>query len=179
MKPEDFMDEEDLAEIRENRKLVDSDEVGNLIEGYGQSNEEDEYAYCFVILFIFLTLRHSSFAAALANMLPPINESVGAQLLKRMGWKPGQGIGPRLTYEQMKRRNEREGLTILVPEDAEATKHTYAPQDRQLPSLTRKDNFHGLGYTGVTGLRSAVDSKGASSGPRLSSTCSHNVRTIE
>ncbi|KAG8833154.1 hypothetical protein FRC17_011225 [Serendipita sp. 399] len=129
MRPEDFMDEEDRTEMQESRKLVDRDEAEDL-----QSRVFDD------------TKETDSISAALANMLPPINESIGAQLLKKMGWKPGQGIGPRLTYEQLKRRCEQDGTPLPAVDDAEATKHTYAPRDIKLPPTIRKDDFHGLGY---------------------------------
>jgi len=102
-------------------------------------------------------------------MLPPVNESVGAVLLKKMGWRPGQGIGPRLTYEQSKRRSEQDGTPLPAVEDAEAMKHTYAPRDTKMLSVSRKDDFHGLGYTPVMGLRSSSKQATDVSGPRLSS----------
>lgn len=68
-----------------------------------------------------------------------------------MGWRVGQGIGPRLTYKQKKAQD-----ALFVPssldeggEDAddEGNKHTYAPRDTPIMLVDRKDNFHGLGYT--------------------------------
>jgi G patch domain-containing protein 1 len=102
-------------------------------------------------------------------MLPPVNESVGAALLKKMGWRPGQGIGPRLTYEQLKRHSEQDGSPLPAVEDLEATKHTYAPRDTKMVSVSRKDDFHGLGYIPVTGLHSEKRATNTS-GPRLSCT---------
>lgn len=33
-------------------------------------------------------------------------ERVGVMLLKKMGWKPGQGIGPRLTKKEKKQKSK-------------------------------------------------------------------------
>ncbi|KIM22837.1 hypothetical protein M408DRAFT_28381 [Serendipita vermifera MAFF 305830] len=151
MRPEDFMDEEDMAEMQEGRKLVDQDEAADMPDTRGLLQGEND-----------------SISAALANMLPPINESVGAQLLKKMGWRPGQGIGPRLTYEQMKKRSEQDGNPLPPVEDAEAKKHTYAPRDTKPLNVSRKDDFHGLGYQSVTGLRSSGGASAEGPGPRIS-----------
>lgn len=150
MRPEDFMDDEDRAEMQESRKLVDMDEVAESHRGHGMAVDETD-----------------TITAALANMLPPVNESIGAQLLKKMGWKPGQGIGPRLTYEQLKRRSEQDGTPLPAVDDAEAVKHTYAPRDTKLLTVVRKDDFHGLGYTPAGSLR-ASQTASTSSGPRIS-----------
>lgn len=116
----------------------------------------------------FIDLFYSSIAAALQAVIPPLDDSVGAQLLKKMGWRPGQGIGRRLTYEEMKQRNEKEGLPTPAIDDLEATKHTYAPRETRIPKLSRKDDFHGLGYVAMEGLRNSKDRE-ATSGPHLSS----------
>lgn len=42
MRPEDFMDEEDLAEMQESRKLVDKDELAGPVP---QPSAEDEYVH--------------------------------------------------------------------------------------------------------------------------------------
>lgn len=84
-----------------------------------------------------------------------------------MGWKPGQGIGPRLTYDQLKRRNEMDGTPMPAVEDEEARRHTYAPRDTKVPVVQRKDDFHGLGYTSMPGLRSR-SSQAEHAGPKIS-----------
>ncbi|OSD05393.1 hypothetical protein PYCCODRAFT_1362247 [Trametes coccinea BRFM310] len=163
-RPEDFMDEEDLAEIRENRKLVDEHEemeFGTAAEKRKQMEADDQDPIT---------------AALAASLAPPPKDSVGAQILKKMGWRPGQGIGPRLTYAQRKRQDagfldpskEVEGDEDDVEE---AKKHMYPRRDIPVITAPRKDNFHGLGYTPGLGLNESVGYGGStqrqSSGPQI------------
>lgn len=85
-----------------------------------------------------------------------------------MGWKPGQGIGPRLTYEQLRKRSELDGMPLPAVDSEEAKKHTYAPRDTRLPDIKRKDDFYGLGYIPAAGLRDSR--KKESNGPKISGT---------
>ncbi|KAI0367581.1 hypothetical protein BV20DRAFT_1000266 [Pilatotrama ljubarskyi] len=165
-RPEDFMDEEDLAELRESRKLVDEHEEmdfgGTAAEKQRQQAEAGE--------------QDPITAALAATLAPPPKDSVGAQILKKMGWRPGQGIGPRLTYAQRKRQDagfldpskEVEGDEDDVEE---AKKHLYPRRDIPVITAPRKDNFHGLGYTPGLGLSESVgqgsDRDGGKSGPRI------------
>src|SRR4051794_28977963 len=103
-------------------------------------------------------------------MLPPPALSPGARILKKMGWRLGQGIGPRLTYRQRKLQDLEWGLPVPAEEDEEeASKHTYAPRDTGMLVVERKDNSHGLGYRPGMGLNESLGVKGASkAGPKLS-----------
>ncbi|KAI9062765.1 hypothetical protein FKP32DRAFT_1593437 [Trametes sanguinea] len=163
-RPEDFMDEEDLAEIRENRKLVDEHEemeFGTAAEKRKQVEADDQDPIT---------------AALAASLAPPPKDSVGAQILKKMGWRPGHGIGPRLTYAQRKRQDagfldpskEVEGDEDDVEE---AKKHMYPRRDIPVITAPRKDNFHGLGYTPGLGLNESVGYRGnnqrQSGGPQI------------
>ena len=114
-----------------------------------------------------------------ASLLPAPKDSVGARILKKMGWRLGQGIGPRISLKQRKAEDalayqpttgtRYTGHTLELPDDdEEASKHTYAPRDTPVLHVNRKDNSHGLGY--VPGL-SLNESLGGNSegnqGPRL------------
>src|SRR5260370_3248851 len=73
-----------------------------------------------------------------STLLPPPQDSAGAQLLKKLGWRVGQGIGPRITYEQL-RKQDLASSTLpasSVPgfndDDEEAKKHLYALRDTKL-----------------------------------------------
>ena len=96
-----------------------------------------------------------------ATLVPPPKDSVGAKILKKMGWRPGQGIGPRLTYAQKKAQDAgRTDLSKEVEGDEEdieeAKKHLYPRKDIPVVVYPRKDNFHGLGYTPGLSLHESV-----------------------
>ncbi|TFK92456.1 hypothetical protein K466DRAFT_480570 [Polyporus arcularius HHB13444] len=169
-RPEDFMDEEDLAELRESRKLVDEHEEmdfgGTAAEKRKQASEADE--------------QDPITAALAASLAPAPTESVGARILRKMGWRVGQGIGPRLTYAQRKAQD----AGIMDPskevegdeEDLEeAKKHTYPRRDTPVLIARRKDNFHGLGYSPGLGLNESVGHGAGGemgrSGPQISGMC--------
>ncbi|KAM5534503.1 hypothetical protein V8D89_011835 [Ganoderma adspersum] len=163
-RPEDFMDEEDLAELRESQKLVDEHEEmdfgGTAAEKGKQAGVADD---------------HDPIASALAaSLAPPPKDSIGAKILKKMGWKLGQGIGPRLTYAQRKAQD----AGFLDPakevegneEDLEeAKKHLYPRKDTPILLFRRKDNFHGLGYTPGLSLNESIGGDQARAGPNISS----------
>ena len=113
---------------------------------------------------------HSPLTLALESaMLPPPSDSAGARLLRKMGWRPGQGIGPRLTYKQRKAQDRELGIISEdLEDDEEANKHTYAPRDSRIFTVEKKDNFHGLGYKpGMTLKESLGAQAAAESGPRI------------
>nr|VWP02234.1 Extracellular lipase (EC [Ganoderma boninense] len=163
-RPEDFMDEEDLAEFRESQKLVDEHEEmdfgGTAAEKGKQAGVADD---------------QDPIASVLADSFaPPPKDSVGAKILKKMGWKLGQGIGPRLTYTQWNARN----AGFLDPskevegneEDLEeAKKHLYPRKDTPVLLFRRKDNFHGLGYTPGLNLNESVGGEQARGDLNISS----------
>lgn len=100
-------------------------------------------------------------AGALAAALTPApQDSVGAQILRKMGWRMGHGIGPRITWSQ-RRAQDREVLgegtqDMDEGEDEEAKKHMYPRRDTPLLIVPRKGNAHGLGYMPELGLSASV-----------------------
>lgn len=75
-------------------------------------------------------------------------ETMGVKLLKRMGWKEGQGIGPKV------RRLPREGGT--------GKQHLFAPENTSMITLTRKTDHRGLGCHREARLDVDVAAEGAS-----------------
>ncbi|KAG6902569.1 hypothetical protein C0995_014958 [Termitomyces sp. Mi166 len=164
-RPEDFMDEEDLQELRDSRKLVDTTDEMDFTAGNKEVVDEPE--------------NDSVVSALQTFLLPPPTDSAGARILKKMGWRMGQGIGPRISLRKRKLQdlelsfggrvsNE---LANIPDDDEEASKHTYAPRDTPVLVVERKDNSHGLGYKPGMGLHETVGGRGVSEnakGPRIS-----------
>ncbi|KAF8628699.1 hypothetical protein AX17_005922 [Amanita inopinata Kibby_2008] len=168
-RPEDFMDEEDLQEIRDGMKLVDTTEETDLTGGTeaelqrrtGEVVEKDPIA-----------------SVLEASILPAPKDSAGVRILRRMGWKPGQGIGPRITYRQRKledlRATTEKALSladiVINEEEEEASKHMYPRRDTPLLVVKRKDNSYGLGYFSGPGLHEMLGESKADTGtgPRIS-----------
>ncbi|KAL1678877.1 hypothetical protein EV122DRAFT_264169 [Schizophyllum commune] len=160
-RPEDFMDEEDMQDLRDSRKFVDTTEQMDLT---GRADERPDEG-------------SDSIASALErSMLPPPTDSAGARILKKMGWKLGHGVGPRVSLRQRRIQDMQaaSGHTlaaddIALPDDGdeEASKHTYAPRDTPVLLVPRKDNTHGLGYRPGMGLGESSGSGKERAGPNI------------
>lgn len=123
-------------------------------------------------------MSYSSMANALAaSLAPPAQDSAGARILKKMGWRVGQGIGPRITYDQRRAQDRAYGYT-MAEEDEEAKKHMYPRRDTPLLVVPRKDNSHGLGYSPGMGLNDSLGRGGAkeAAGPKLACTSTDSIK---
>lgn len=109
------MDEEDLQEAEESRTLQTSDDFA----GFG--TQED-------------SMRRS----AAIELFRPSEQTRGVKLLMRMGWKEGQGIGPRV----------RRAADLGNDGDEPGDQHLFAPADINVISYFRKTDRKGLGYEG-------------------------------
>ncbi|TFK21789.1 DUF1604-domain-containing protein [Coprinopsis marcescibilis] len=167
-RPEDFMDEEDLQELQESRKLVTTNEQMDLT-AEGQTSSGNAVP------------DNDPIAATLKSAFQPLsNDSAGARILKKMGWRSGQGIGPRVSLKERKRQDDEAfdpytgfkyaGQALSVDEDdEEASKHTYPRRDIPVLHVARKDNRHGLGYTTGMKLNDSLGRTGETkSGPSIS-----------
>ena len=107
--------------------------------------------------------------------MPAGEDTDGVKLLKKMGWRPGHGVGPRITWRQRKIQDlVAAGKPIYdinieeLDDDEEAKKHTYPPRDTPVIKLSRKGNTHGLGFVPEQGLRERLGEKRAEpTGPTL------------
>ncbi|KAK5137390.1 hypothetical protein LTR08_008968 [Meristemomyces frigidus] len=123
-KPEDFMDEEDLAEQAESQTL----ETQGVFAGLGSTDATGPKG-------MFSDLFRST------------GETMGVKLLQRMGWRQGQGVGPKV-----KRRAQG---------DAKGELHAFAPENSRMISFNRKTDRKGLGFAGESKLESNGPSKAA------------------
>ncbi|OJD19068.1 hypothetical protein AJ78_00941 [Emergomyces pasteurianus Ep9510] len=120
-RPEDFMDEEDLREAEEARKLQTAGEYA----GFGS------------------TAADAVRLGGLMDLFKTTGETIGVRLLKRMGWKEGQGIGPKV------RRKADLGES---GDDAEGKVHLFAPVNPPMISFMKKNDYKGLGFEGEARL---------------------------
>ncbi|KAI8368582.1 hypothetical protein EDC96DRAFT_441313 [Choanephora cucurbitarum] len=123
-KPEDFMDEEDLQDLANTQKLVTTDEFDvfgsterELAARRQWRQQQEERGTGMEVI-----------GDSLINMLGAPRDSVGVRLLRQMGWRPGQGIGPRRRLSD-------------TPQDI-----TVAPRDCPIEDYRVKRDHHGLGY---------------------------------
>jgi G patch domain-containing protein 1 len=130
---QDFMDEEDLEAQRAAQTIKTNDQYDPL-SGQGA-----------------VPSTSGPHESKLLNMIRPGALKIGEQLLTKMGWKPGQGVGPRLSMKARQRQARELGLVLDEDEDdameGEAAKHLYAPLDRPLAIYPVKENATGLGYS--------------------------------
>ncbi|TGZ49885.1 G patch domain-containing protein 1 homolog [Temnothorax longispinosus] len=148
-RPEDFMDEEDTGlfgiapkGIRATSDYADHGQRGKKRERISQEGPIPG-------------------TPILKELLKPVKETVGIILLKKMGWKPGQGVGSRLTKKEkqkIKLRNEklrlgRDNLEMAgsnsEDSDDDSINITFAPDDYEPFRCKPKDNYFGIGYSGL------------------------------
>ncbi|KAI9827560.1 MAG: hypothetical protein M1832_004910 [Thelocarpon impressellum] len=126
-RPEDFMDEEDLADAAEAERLQTTAAFAAL-----GSTEDDATRRGFAM-----------------DLLKAGGDTMGAKLLRKMGWKDGQGVGPRV---RRKARLEADAGAAGIAEPDGQT-HLFAPENTQMISFARKNDQRGLGYGGETRLQ--------------------------
>lgn len=122
--PEDFMDEEDMADAAEAQRV----QTAEGFAGLGSTESGAIQRGGFIDLFRIE------------------GETIGAKLLKKMGWKEGQGVGPKV-------RRKARLFGIEQPDDAPAT-HLFAPENTKMISFVKKNDYKGLGFDGETRLSS-------------------------
>ena len=114
---EDYMDEEDLADAAD----VQSLHTQKPYLGFGSTHDDEKRKGLFI------------------DLLKPQGDTVGAKLLRKMGWRDGQGVGPKI-----RRKARLDGQDTVASHGQET--HLFAPEDSQMVKLTRKNDHAGLGY---------------------------------
>ncbi|KAK3085935.1 hypothetical protein FSP39_010983 [Pinctada imbricata] len=154
-RPEDFMDEEDFDEHGiAPRKLQTS--VTYSSEERRKRRYDEAKAMTSGTLF--------SGAPAIADLILPQKMTIGIKLLRTLGWKEGQGIGPRATHKQKQKAAEKQaekarvygcplppsqGSDQELDSDSEVINVTFAPKDTTPIVFSAKTNVHGIGYRGL------------------------------
>ncbi|CAN9506550.1 unnamed protein product [Ophioblennius macclurei] len=150
-RPEDFMDEEDFGEhgiapahICRSQEFSSGrlDALAEKKKAIGAQNA---------------TIPGDSL---LEELIAPAHSSMGMELLRRMGWREGQGVGPRVK-RTARRQTTGSGVRGLVPppagldgpeEDEEEfapENVTFAPKDVTPVDFTPRLSLQGLGYQGL------------------------------
>ena len=114
------------------------------------------------------------------------------KILKKMGWRTGQGIGPRVSLAERKRQDAQafdpytgvkssESALDVASDDEEAGKHKYPRRDTPILTVARKGKSYGLGYTPGLSLNESlgVDSgQKVATGPKISGAY-HNSQWLD
>jgi G patch domain-containing protein 1 len=126
-RPEDFMDDEDLAEHNASQRIetVDTFAILGGPAGISAKSSNDEDSGLFAQVF------HTPSATT--------TERKGYELLRRMKWRPGQGIGA-----MVRRRADGDRTGEL---------HLFAPQEVPMVTFARKTDRHGIGYGEVGSIK--------------------------
>lgn len=123
------MDDEDLADAEEARKI----QTAQSFAGLGGNGVQDD---------------NGASAGGLAGLLRVQGETMGSKLLKKMGWREGQGIGPKV------RRRADLGMST-----EDATYHLFAPDNVIMVGFIRKVDRKGLGFAGEAKLTPLASSR--------------------
>ncbi|KAF2018803.1 DUF1604-domain-containing protein [Aaosphaeria arxii CBS 175.79] len=115
-RPEDFMDEEDLAQAAESRQLSTTQGFSSIGDSGKQSGPQDQFS-------------------ALFNVG---EETIGVKIIQKMGWRQRQGIGRKI------RREARLG-DGHDPKDS-SERHLFAPADVKTVTITSENSRKGLGF---------------------------------
>ncbi|NWH84257.1 GPTC1 protein, partial [Aegithalos caudatus] len=151
--PEDFMDEEDLSEFGIAPKdITTTDDFASKAKDKIKEKARQ----------IAGAVAPIPGTTAFDDLIGPSKITIGVELLRKMGWKEGQGIGPRV---KRKPRRQKPDPTVKIygcalppglsegSEDEEDEYQpenvTFAPKDVIPVDLTPKENVHGLGYKGL------------------------------
>ncbi|XP_062845814.1 G patch domain-containing protein 1 [Trichomycterus rosablanca] len=154
VKVEDFMDEEDLGEHGiAPQQIITTDDFAS-----GRPDQIRDKARAISSLTAPIPGD-----TLLEELIAPASSSVGVQMLRKMGWKDGQGVGPRLKRRQRKQHTDSKVHVCALPpngseeseDDAEFAPEnvTFAPKDVIPVDFTPKDDLHGLGYRGLDPLQ--------------------------
>ena len=156
-RPEDFMDDEDLGEFGFAAQTLRT--KSNFQRGAGA---EDSEAFGSRNKRVENVLNSGGF---MEQLVKPTLSTLGERLLSSQGWKPGQGIGPKIVKESKKSRmlshiktygcapaSKNSSQEEEEEEDPFMDKYKeflFAPDEIPLYLATPKENLFGIGYSGL------------------------------
>ncbi|XP_072136125.1 G patch domain-containing protein 1 isoform X2 [Mobula birostris] len=152
--PEHFMDEEDLEEHGiAPRRIVTTGEFASKATDRLQEKSRA----------LASVMGPIPGATILEDLICPAKVTIGVQLLRKMGWKEGQGLGPRVKRKAQRQQTDT-GVKVygcsLPDEDWQQSQEeheeeylpeniTFAPKEVTPIDFTPKDDQRGLGYSGI------------------------------
>ncbi|KAL7043170.1 hypothetical protein ACKWTF_001419 [Chironomus riparius] len=152
LKPTDFMDEEDFGEFGiAPQKIQTKEDFGTASTSANKRRREAP------------SEGPIPGEPVLRNLLKPVHDKAAVRVLKKMGWRDGQGIGSRMTYSEKKRTSERNKKEVFVfskygtkedradsEDDSMSDEEiTFVPDDFDPFIANIKDNTFGLEYSGL------------------------------
>eukprot|EP00041_Stephanoeca_diplocostata_P014597 m.270769 g.270769 ORF g.270769 m.270769 type:complete len:929 (+) comp19742_c0_seq1:127-2913(+) len=170
---EDFMDDEDRSDVGFAPQRVTATETFEdkvRANGKGQAPVVEGGALA---------------GATLPDLVIPTDSTIGVQLLRMMGWREGQGVGPRRSIPSGLRRTSKRKRHLHMVDahsrisqsddgddsdsDSGVSGRTFAPHDVSIDDFNAKDNLHGIGYHGMSAADFQLDAastggEGAKSG---------------
>lgn len=130
------MDAEDLAEAEEARKI----EKNSNFSGLGSTGDE--------------LVRRGKQITLMDLLTPAVQDTMGVKLLKKMCWKEGQGVGPKIRREaQITDEGEQENNAL------DGRMYLLAPRNSALVTFNRKTDSQGMGYVGEGALGQRGDER--------------------
>ncbi|MFT7806991.1 G patch domain-containing protein 1 isoform X1 [Arapaima gigas] len=151
-RPEDFMDDEDFSEHGiAPREITTTEDFTS-----GRRDQIRDKARALISLVAPIPGD-----TLLEDLIAPARTSMGVELLRKMGWKEGQGVGPRAKRKPCTQKPDggpRVYGCALPPNGSEESEEeddyipenvTFAPKDVTPINFTPKDDLHGLGYQGL------------------------------
>lgn len=114
------MDEEDLEDAAEAQKL----QTNQAFAGLGSSEDNG--------------LR----PGGLSTLFRTTGDTIGLRLMRKMGWKDGSGIGPKI----------RRGARLHLAQTGDDPTFLFAPDNAPMIKFVRKTDRKGLGHSGETSL---------------------------
>ena len=115
------MDDEDMADAEEARKLQTTEAFAGLGSTADQKSTSDSFM----------------------DILKTSGETMGVKLLKKMGWHEGQGVGPKV-----RRKARMDVDQDMQGGDPKEQTHLFAPENSNMIAFTRKIDRKGLGFEG-------------------------------